>query len=343
MKSVLVRDAGEFGLIDALQAVLPLTARVGGGLDVPIGDDAAVWQPPAGEAVVVSTDSLVEGVHFRLEWSDWERLGHKALAVNLSDIAAMGAVPGIAVVSLGLRGNERVGDLEALYRGMGALAVKTATRIAGGDIVSSPNAFSITVTVLGTTRDGRALHRAGAKPGDVIGVSGTLGASAAGLRLLQAGGMNARRRAATADQLIETHLRPEPRLELGRILLEGGATSAMDLSDGLLGDLPKMLAKSHVRARINEQAIPVAAAVRSLFPEERLNLALRGGEDYELLFTAPQKIFQELRDSAKAIGGTLTAIGEILPGDEEQPPILLRTTSGDRAVRAGAFDHFAGS
>ena len=122
-----------------------------------------------------------------------------------------------------------------------------------------------------------------------------------------------------------------------------GATSAMDLSDGLLGDLPKMLVKSHVRARINEQAIPVAASVRSLFPDERLNLALRGGEDYELLFTAPQKVFQELRDSAKTIGNTLTAIGEILPGDEEQPLVVLNTPAGDRPIRAGAFDHFAGS
>lgn len=342
MKHVLVRDAGEFGLIDALQAVLPLTARVGGGLEVPIGDDAAVWQPPEGESIVVSTDSLVEGIHFRLEWTDWERLGHKALAVNLSDLAAMGAQPGIAVISLGLRGSERVSDLEALYRGMGALAVQTGVRIAGGDIVASPNALSLTVTVLGASRDGQVLHRSGAKPGDVIGVSGTLGASAAGLKLLQAGGMNARRRAATADQLIESHLRPQPRLELGRILLEGGATSAMDLSDGLLGDLPKMLSRSHVRARINEQAIPVAAAVRALFPEDRLNLALRGGEDYELLFTAPQQIFQELRDSARSIGVSLTAIGEILPADEEQPSLLLQTPTGERPIRAGAYDHFAG-
>ena len=342
MKHVLVRDAGEFGLIDALQAVLPLTARVGGGLEVPIGDDAAVWQPPDGESIVVSTDSLVEGIHFRLEWTDWERLGHKALAVNLSDLAAMGAQPGIAVISLGLRGSERVSDLEALYRGMGGLAVQTGVRIAGGDIVASPNAFSITVTVLGASRDGQVLHRSGAKAGDVIGVSGTLGASAAGLKLLQAGGMNARRRAATADQLIESHLRPLPRMELGRILLEGGATSAMDLSDGLLGDLPKMLARSHVRARINEQAIPVAAAVRSLFPEDRLNLALRGGEDYELLFTAPQTIFQELRDAAREIGASLTAIGEILPADDEQPSLLLQTPTGERPIRAGAYDHFAG-
>ena len=341
MRGGLVRDLGEFGLIGALQRVLPESVRAGGGLELGIGDDAALWRPANGDPVVISTDSLVEGIHFRLDWSDWERLGHKALAVNLSDLASMGAVPGVAVITLGLRGTERIADLEALYTGIGALAEATRTRVAGGDIVASPYAVSINVTILGTAPGGRVLTRSGAKPGDVIAVSGTLGASAAGLKLLQAGGMNARRRATTADLIIEAHLRPQPRLALGQALLEHGATAAMDLSDGLFGDLPKLLAASGTRARIVESQVPVAAAVRALFASEWFQLATRGGEDYELLFTAPQDRFSEIQTAAAKIGSTVTAIGEILPGDPEQPQILLRSATGDRPIRSGAFDHFA--
>jgi thiamine-monophosphate kinase len=342
MRSSLVRDVGEFGLIAALESALPEAARAGGTLDVGIGDDCAVWQPPQGSAVVVTTDSLVEGVHFRLEWTDWERLGHKTLAVNLSDIASMGAVPGIAVVTLALRGNERLADLEALYRGMGALAVSTGVRIAGGDIVASPTVLALHLTLLATAQDGTVLKRSGAKPGDLIAVSGTLGASAAGLRLLQAGGMNARRRAATADLLIEAHLRPQPRLALGRVLLEQGASACMDLSDGLFGDLPKLLTASGARGRLQEQEIPVAAAVRALFPGEWLQLATRGGEDYELLFTVSPEKWDAVKSAAEAAGSTLTAIGEVLPPDEEAPQIVMVSNGVERPVRSGAFDHFAG-
>ncbi len=341
MRGSLVRDVGEFGLIAALEAALPDTVRAGGALDLGIGDDAAVWQPPDGSAVVVTTDSLVEGVHFRLDWTDWERLGHKSLAVNLSDLASMGATPGVAVVTLALRGTERVSDLEALYRGMGALAATSGTRIAGGDIVSSPYVLALHITLLGSATEGRVLRRSGARPGDLIGVSGTLGASAAGLRLQQAGGMNARRRAATADLLIEAHLRPQPRLALGKVLLDQGVSAAMDLSDGLFGDLPKLLTANNARGRLREADIPVAAAVRALFPAEWLHLATRGGEDYELLFTIAPEKWADLEKAAEGAGSTVTAIGDILPGDEEQPLMTLVTNGVERPVRSGAFDHFA--
>ena len=146
------------------------------------------------------------------------------------------------------------------------------------------------------------LTRSGAKAGDLIGVTGTLGASAAGLRLLGLDPDDPRRRAATANQLIEAHLRPEPRVALGAALLEQGATSAMDLSDGLLGDLPKILAASGVAARLDEGDIPVAAAVRALFPDEWVDLALRGGEDYELLFTAPRAAWDAIEGAAREGG-----------------------------------------
>ncbi|MCA9880064.1 MAG: thiamine-phosphate kinase, partial [Thermomicrobiales bacterium] len=276
-----VSDIGEFGLIALLAAALPPDVRQSEALQLGIGDDAAVWQPSPGATVVITTDSLVEEIHFRLDWTDWESLGHKALAVNISDLAAMGATPKLAVVTLGLRGSERVADLVALYAGMGDVAHRYGLVIAGGDIVRSPHGLALHITALGELLGGERLTRSGAQPGDIIAVTGTLGASAAGLQLLA--DADARRRAATADLLVQAHLRPEPRVALGQMLREQGATAAMDLSDGLLGDLPKILAASGVAAEIDLRDVPVAAAVRALFPEQWLTFATRGGEDYELL------------------------------------------------------------
>ena len=336
-----VRDVGEFGLIELLAASLPAEVQIASGLRLGIGDDAAVWQPFPGEDVVVTTDSLVEDVHFRRDWTDWESLGHKSLAVNVSDLAAMAAIPRLAVISLGLEGDERVGDLQALYRGLGSLARRHGMTIAGGDIVRSPMGIVLHVTALGETRGRRVLTRSGAKPGDLIGVTGTLGASVAGLRLLGLDAGDPRRHAATASQLIEAHLRPEPRVELGMALLEHGATSAMDLSDGLLGDLPKLLTASGVAAQLDEGNIPVAAAVRALFPGEWLDLALRGGEDYELLFTAPGHDWDRIEGAIQKAGGTIAAIGEVLARGPGTPDIEVIAPNGARrTVSGGAFDHF---
>jgi thiamine-monophosphate kinase len=173
-------------------------------------------------------------------------------------------------------------------------------------------------------------------------VTGTVGASAAGLRLLELKAEDPRRRAATADQLIEAHLRPEPRVALGTALLENGASSAMDLSDGLLGDLPKILAASRVSARLDEGAIPVAAAVRALFPDAWIDLALRGGEDYELLFTAPHHSWDSIKAAARQTGGTVTAIGEIVASGSDPQGIELAGLDGARrTVSPRAFDHFS--
>lgn len=339
MSDATVRQLGEFGLIAALQEALPLEVKAGPALEIGIGDDCAVWRPPEGESVVVTTDSLVEGVHFRLDWTSWERLGHKTLAVNLSDLASMGAAPGVAVITLALTGRERIMDLIFFYRGLGALAKAAGTLIAGGDIVASPNATAFHVTALGSTRGGKTLLRSGARPGDVIAVSGTLGASAAGLELLRSGPGDHRRATATGPLLIDQHLAPQPRLALGEILLREGASAAMDLSDGLYGDLPKILVASDVSARIEEEKIPVAAAVRAHFPTDWLKLATRGGEDYELLFTAPPGVFRHIQAAADEIGATVTEIGEIIE-DEKHDLTAVDANGARRTVASGAFDHF---
>lgn len=339
-----VHDVGEFGLIAALTQALPENVGGGAGVLLGIGDDAAIWRPDPGRDIVITTDSLVEGVHFRLDWTDWRSLGHKSLAVNVSDIAAMGAEPRLAVVTLGLRADDPVEGLREFYEGMGALAQRHEMAIAGGDIVRSPRELVIHITALGQTRAFSHLTRGGANPGDIIGVSGTLGASAAGLRILQEPLGSARRRATVADTLIDAHLRPEPRVELGRILAERGATSAMDLSDGLLGDLPKILVASGVSATLDEMKIPVSAAVHALFPDVYLDIALRGGEDYELLFTAAPDAFAEIATISGSEGMPITAIGRIESATSHGPELLLEQRDGARTLLTpGAWDHFTES
>ena len=335
-----VADVGEFGLIAELRSALPAAAAESPQVPIGIGDDCAVWTPSAGESVVVTTDSLVEGVHFRTDWTDPASLGHKTLAVNLSDLASMGAAPRLAVVTLGLRGDESVADLRAMYAALGALAAGSGTVIAGGDIVRSPTAMTLHVTAIGETVGGRVLTRSGARVGDVVAVSGTIGASAAGLALLELDPDDPRRRAATAGALIDAHLRPEPRLELGSLLLRSGASAAMDLSDGLLGDLPKVLAASHVSARVAPGRLPVAAAVRALFPDRWAELAMRGGEDYELLFTAPPEAFATISAEAGRLGVPVTAIGEIVAAAGEPEVWLVDGNGRVRPADSGAFDHF---
>lgn len=330
-----VKDIGEFELIDRLSNRLPEAARAQPDLELGIGDDAAVWTPAAGASIVVTTDALVENVHFRLDWTDWISLGHKMIAVNLSDIAAMGARPRVATIVLGLTGEELVSDIEALYVGAGGLAAAHGVVIAGGDVVRAPHDITLSVTVLGAVEKYRILSRGGAQPGDLIVVSGTLGASAAGMALLERG----LDRTASGSLLVAAHLRPNPRIALGKILFEQGVTAAMDLSDGLVSDLPKILESSGVSARVDVSAIPILPAIRALFPEEFEQLAVCGGEDYELLFTVPEDRLEGLREQANHIAATLTPIGRILVADTGSRLDLLkdgiRFDAGD-----GGFDHF---
>jgi thiamine-monophosphate kinase len=330
-----VHEIGEFNLIRRLTEQLPPPVRGAGGIDLGIGDDAAIWTPGSGKSIVVTTDALIENVHFRLDWTDWQSLGHKMLAVNLSDIAAMGARPRLATTVLGLTGDELVVDIESLYQGMGGLAGAHGVVVAGGDVVRTPHDITLSVTLLGEVEPGKALTRAGAKPGELVVVSGTLGASAAGMALLQRGSD----RGATGPLLIAAHLRPNPRVELGALLFDVGATAVMDLSDGLLGDLPKILEASGVAAEIDVARIPTLPAVRALFPAEFEMFALRGGEDYELLLTIPEDRFDELRDRADQISATVTPIGRIV-ADNGNGRLELVKDGKPFAGESGAFDHF---
>jgi thiamine-monophosphate kinase len=222
---------------------------------------------------------------------------------------------------------------------MVGLARRHQTVIAGGDIVRSPTAITLAVTAVGEADPDRLLVRGGAIAGDLVGVSGTLGASAAGLALLQ--DRSGLRGATTAELLIGAHLRPIPRVELGRLLARSGATSAMDLSDGLLGDLPKILVASDVSAEIAEHRIPILPAIRALFPDRIREFAMGGGEDYELLFTIAPERWEALEEGARDIGSTITAIGRVIPTDGTTPLLWVTAEDGSRTVAsARAFDHF---
>ena len=283
-----------------------------------VGDDAAVIKTASGRDLIACCDLLVEGVHFRREWTPPRLLGWKALAVNLSDLAAMGGVPKFAMVSIALPHWCSSEFIDELFDGMSELAQSCGVAIIGGDTSSSPDSLFIDVSVIGDCQSGKAITRRGANTGDRIYVSGTLGASAVGLSLLEAGfrlddsqGVGDFR-----SKAVLKHLSPEPHLKLGRALGETGlATAMIDISDGLSTDLHHILDESSVGAVIHAGAIPIAECVPSAAhgtPEaDRLTLAINSGEEYELLFTARPENHQRVSDLAEKNGVKVSVIGDI--------------------------------
>jgi len=273
-----IADLGEQGVIDLLARRCP-TQGEGGRLG--IGDDAAVVA--ASGEWVVTTDLLVESTHFDRAYSSPADVGHKALAVNLSDLAAMGAVPGPMFLTLGLPPATPVAELEGFAEGLGTLARATGAWLAGGDTVAASAGWVVGICLLGRPV-AAPIRRDGARPGDHLFVSGTLGGAAGGLRWLAEGG-----EAAEQAALVARHRRPEPRLELGAWLAREGLCSAMiDLSDGLAADGPRLAGRSGVGLAVDLDTVPIDPILEPLFgSREALGLALTGGEDFELLFTVP--------------------------------------------------------
>jgi thiamine-monophosphate kinase len=337
----LVKELGEFSLIGGVTNLIESSRVRSSGLELGAGDDAALWRPRPGRLAVVSTDMLVESVHFRHPWSDAASVGHRALAVNLSDMAAMGARPRLALIALGLRGDETDRWVYDLYRGAMALAQNWQTRIAGGDIVRVPSdaGTTISVTVLGEVQPTRVMRRDAAQAGDILAVTGPLGLAAGGVRALQA----EQTKLDGAPVMLAAHKRPQPRILHGLLLARAGVRAAMDLSDGLLGDLPKLCAASQVSAELEFDQLPIPNALRWNFRQDYKDLVLRGGEDFELLFSAPPDVF--LRAVQLCLRCRLPlpiAIGRLTEATTEQPTITMRWTDRRREVlEQGAFDHFA--
>ncbi len=330
-----LREFGEFGLIQRLTRMVTEAGVAGSptGADFPlligIGDDTAAWRTK--DAIELSTtDTVVEGVHFTQETIPWQDLGWKIMAANLSDIAAMGGVPLYALVTLGLPESTPLSAIESLYQGMIEACRQYSAAIAGGDVVRSPVAF-VSVTLNGV-HPGRPMMRSAAKAGDLVAVTGFMGSSRGGLELLT-------RRipvdSGAAEYLYQAHRRPRPRLREGRILAREGVLAAMDISDGLVEDLSKMMLASGLAAQIDSWKVPVHPMLVKVFPDRALRLALTGGEDYELLYTASELVME--RTLGQIAGATV--IGRVVDGPSGQ--VLVQDRDGNPLPRLEAgWDHF---
>ncbi len=334
---------GEFGLISRFQSRLKhKSPRVIQG----IGDDCAVFSLNNANYQVLTTDALVETVHFNLKTHTPEQLGWKTLAVNISDIAAMGGRPQFAVISVAIPKRLSVDFLDRLYKGLDRACRKYQVALVGGDTVASPKHLFINLALLGETRKKRVFTRSGARPGDAIFVTGTLGDSAAGLHILKSPNRKWRGPEAHRKKLVQRHLKPEPRVATADWLAQSRhkVSAMIDISDGLTQDLGHILTAGRVGAELWEPQLPIS---KSLLKHSLMNglpaidWVLGGGEDYELLFTLPTEGVNKLRiESISKTGQPVTQIGVITA----KKGIRLRSENGrDQALqRPGGFNHFKG-
>lgn len=326
---------GEFEFLARLRERLPedgLRVKLGSG------DDAAVTVP--GGATATSVDALVEGVHFRRDETDPATIGRKALATALSDLAAMGAEAGEAYVALGVPGDCGETELLDLLDGMLGLAAATGTTLAGGDLSRAPT-LTLAVTVVGhAAGPGELVSRRGARPGDLVVLTGEIGGAGAGRLLLDDPTLAAAVTAPLAAELQTRQLDPSPRLESGRALAAAGARAMIDLSDGLASDGGHIAAASGVALRIEAASLPLAPGVAEVAPAaglDPLRLAVSGGEDYELLAALPPDALGDAAAQVAAAGeAALTPIGEVTEGEG----VEIRLPGGGRLEAAG-YDHFA--
>jgi thiamine-monophosphate kinase len=333
--AVKVSDLGEFGLIKVLADIIEKNKNPNIGawqqLIIGIGDDAAAWKNQA-SFHLATTDCLIQDVHFDMNTSAWDELGWKAIAVNLSDIAAMGGVPGYALVSLALPGEVEVSSVSSLYQGMIEACNRFDIAIVGGNI-SSSNTIMINITVLGTSQNKDMLTRSAAKVGDKIAVTGYTGLSSAGLRMLK---QNLKFDKETSAVFRGAHLKPIPRVIEGQIILKCGVRSAIDISDGLIADLSHICERSNVGARINIDILPIHPLIRDNFKGDFQQMALTGGEDYELLFTGPADIVKNAHDGLDC---KVTIIGEII--DDRSHQVTIVDNSGNTIpLSQTGWEHF---
>ena len=340
-----VGEVGEAGLLRHLQQRIP----GGPGVVLGVGDDAAVVETAAHS--MVTTDSLVEDVHFRLEWVVPRLLGRKALSINLSDIAAMAGIPRYALVSVCLPAETRIAFVDGLYDGLLERAAETGVSVVGGNLARTTGPIVISLTLIGQAP--RVLGRGGARPGDLVVVTGSLGGAAAGLKLLAQGarldedgelagtGVWTESSSLELRHCLRAQLDPQPPLALARALAEGELVhAAIDLSDGLSGDLRRLCEASGVEATIDAFKVPVnaqAAGLERARGGDALALALHGGEDYQLLLALAPDSLTALRDLAVIWDLPLTVVGEFASGE---PEVYLRAGTDRMPLVAASHDHF---
>jgi thiamine-monophosphate kinase len=329
-RGVTVAEVGERALIERIKARLasPKWVLVGPG------DDAAVIEPERRMADVLTTDTLVEDIHFDRRFCPPDAIGHKALAVNLSDLAAMGAVPRAALLSLVLPGDMPSTDVDGILDGLLGLAAQHRVALVGGNITRAPGPLVVDVTAIGAVAPRRVLRRSGARVGDDVYVTGSVGSGAAGLQAFRAG--------TSLPDAQARYLRPDPRVRAGLLLGRNrAATACMDLSDGLADAVRQVAAASGVGMAIRADALPIQDAVRDWFVQQRADPAIAaaaGGDDYELLFTSRPSQRGRLRAVRSHLGNlAITKIGVVT----KVLDVVLETDTGKRELPAG-FEHFSG-
>jgi len=331
-----LKDIGEFGLIEKISRGCLVRPE---NIIKAIGDDAAVFVTDPGTATLVTTDLLVERVHFLRDAASGVALGHKSLAVNLSDIAAMGGTAKDAFVSIAIPDDCPIEFIEDLYEGIKTLAARYQVNILGGDTTGSKTDLIINVAVTGSVSAEEVLLRSHAKPGDMIACTGFPGESKAGLYLVL---NNLVSDSDDLKHLLNAHVLPEPHLHEGRFLSErGGVRAAIDVSDGLTSDLGHILKESNVGAILHAEKIPISPQLKSFcnkFGVDPLDHALSGGEDYFLICTLSQESAEEIaEDFIKAFGRPLHIIGEI----NNSGKLTLGGPNGrEKEILSTGWDHF---
>ncbi|MFZ1948371.1 MAG: thiamine-phosphate kinase [bacterium] len=328
-------EIGEFGLIERIRA---RKAAYDDDVVIGIGDDCAVLRRGA-VLEVLTTDCLVEGTHYQDQWLSMKDVGWKALAVNVSDIAAVGGTPKHALVTLFLPEAITTGDIDDLYDGLDECAAKYGCSVVGGDIVKITGPFAISITLAGTCERDEVVLRSGARQDDIVVVTGSLGAAALGLRCL-------RDRVTCMEgdamgEAVKKFQRPCPRLAESRMIVQELRPSAMiDVSDGLLSDVWHILEASKVGVVLDGDAVPVAGSVTEFFKgerEEALAWAIAGGEEYELVFTMSGRLEPKLAEVSEKLGIGLTKIGKIV---SKSSGVKIAGPGGERDLGPGGFDHF---
>lgn len=306
------------------------------GLIAGIGDDAALFRPSVGMEQIICMDTMVEGVHFTSATMSPYQIGYKALAVNISDIAAMGGIPTYYLVSIAIPKEWNETDLLSIYEGMAMLADKYHMDLIGGDTVSIANTLVITVTVMGEVEKGKHLLRSKALPGDIIFVSGTIGDSAAGLNLLLHKGTE-NHYTEVEKALIRKHQYPTPRVGVGRLLSTFDRVSLNDVSDGLASETNEIAKASDVSLILDEDKIPLSGEIQKQYKKQALEFALYGGEDFELVGTVAASEWDNLQKVAKSYGYLLSKIGTVKEGSSS---VLLNRNGELQKLEMKGYNHF---
>lgn len=333
-----IENIGERGFIQRIRSKFPLKDRT---IILGIGDDAAIIRPSPGKSILISTDTLREDIHFEKRYFTYYDIGWKAVAVSLSDIAAMGGLPRYLMLSIAVPYKTHVKDLDILLNGVADISDRYNVSLIGGNVSRSKDGVTVDTTVIGGIQGENGLVRSGAIVGDLIYVTGTIGGSAIGLALLSSSGIAARS-TISGTSLLLYHLRPIPRVREGIIIEKNKlATAMIDISDGLLADLSRICEESNVGAHIYSPLIPspdVPDRLKKRLEKDPLFYALYGGEDYELLFTVKRKDKGRLERVCKRAGFNVTFIGEIV--SQENGIRIVGRDGIERVMEPLGYDHF---